>query len=66
MVVLITGTSSGIGYAIAELLARNKHTVYATMRNPHQSTALQQLAKEEKLDLHILQLDVLHDDSVHK
>ncbi|HEX5155415.1 MAG TPA: SDR family oxidoreductase [Parafilimonas sp.] len=66
MIILITGSSTGIGYAAAETLARNGHTVYATMRNPHQSTALQQLAKEEKLDLHILQLDVLHDDSVHK
>ena len=66
MVVLITGTSTGIGYAIAELLARNKYTVYASMRNPHQSTALQQLAKKEELDLHVLQLDVLYDDSVQK
>lgn len=65
-VILITGTSTGIGYAIAELLAKNKHTVYATMRNPHQSTSLQQLSKKEKLDLHVLQLDVLHDDSVHE
>jgi NAD(P)-dependent dehydrogenase (short-subunit alcohol dehydrogenase family) len=65
-VILITGTSTGIGYAIAELLAKNKHTVYATMRNPHQSTALQKWAKKEELDLHVLQLDVLHDDSVHK
>lgn len=66
MVILITGSSTGIGYAIAELLARNKHTVYATMRNPHQSTALQQLAKKEKLNLHVLRLDVLYDDSVCK
>jgi NAD(P)-dependent dehydrogenase (short-subunit alcohol dehydrogenase family) len=65
-VILITGTSTGIGCAIAELLARNKHIVYATMRNPHQSTALQELAKKENLRLHVLQLDVLDDDSVNK
>ena len=66
MVIIITGTSSGIGYATAETLARNGHTVYATMRDPQRSPQLQQLVDEEKLDLHILQLDVLDDQSVQK
>lgn len=63
-VILITGTSSGIGYATAETLARNGHTVYATMRNPQRSPQLQQLADEEKLPLTILPMDVLDDQSV--
>ena len=37
-VILITGSSTGIGYAAAETLGRNGHTVYATMRNPQRQT----------------------------
>jgi NAD(P)-dependent dehydrogenase (short-subunit alcohol dehydrogenase family) len=66
MVILITGSSTGIGYAIAEKLARNGHIVYATMRNPHKSSSIQKLLKEKNLQLHVLQLDVLEDDSVDK
>ena len=66
MIILITGTSTGIGNVTAQLLARNNYTVYATMRNLQHSTLLQQLAKEEKLDLHVLQLNVLDDNSVQQ
>jgi NAD(P)-dependent dehydrogenase (short-subunit alcohol dehydrogenase family) len=63
-VILITGTSTGIGYAVAETLARNGHTVYATMRNPQRSPQLQQLADKEKLPLNVLPMDVLDERSV--
>src|SRR3954471_11657723 len=63
-VILITGSSTGLGYAIAETLARNGHTVYATMRNPQHSPQLQQLANDNRLPIHILPLDVLDDKSV--
>jgi len=63
-VILITGSSSGIGYSVAETLARNGHTVYATMRNPQRSPQLQKVADEEKPPLTILQMDVLNDQSV--
>jgi NAD(P)-dependent dehydrogenase (short-subunit alcohol dehydrogenase family) len=63
-VILITGSSSGIGYATAEALARNGHTVYATMRNPQRSPQLQQLADDNRLPISILPLDVLDDHSV--
>ena len=33
-VVLITGSSTGFGRMFAETLARNGHTVFATMRDP--------------------------------
>src|SRR6476659_7468601 len=64
MIILITGTSTGIGYATAETLARNGHTVYATMRNPQRSPQLQQLAEKDHLPIHILPMDVLDDKSV--
>lgn len=63
-VILITGTSTGIGYAAAETLARNGHTVYATMRNPQGSPQLQQLADDNHLPITILPLDVTDDQSV--
>lgn len=61
--ILITGSSTGIGYAAAETLARND-TVYATMRNPQRSPQLQQLADDNHLPIIILPLDVTDDQSV--
>jgi NAD(P)-dependent dehydrogenase (short-subunit alcohol dehydrogenase family) len=63
-VILITGSSTGLGYATAETLARNGHTVYATMRNPKRSPQLQQLAEDNRLPITILPMDVLDDQSV--
>lgn len=63
-VILITGCSTGIGYAAAETLARNGHTVYATMRNPDRSPQLQSLADDNNLPITILPMDVLDDQSV--
>lgn len=65
-IILITGTSSGIGYETAVLLTKNGHKVYATMRNPNRSSQLQKLADKEKFDLTVLKLDVLDDQSVEK
>jgi NAD(P)-dependent dehydrogenase (short-subunit alcohol dehydrogenase family) len=63
-VILITGCSTGIGYATAEILARNGHTVYATMRNPKGAPQLQQLADGNHLPITILPLDVLDEKSI--
>ena len=63
-VVLITGSSTGIGLATALHLARNGYTVYASMRRPEQATELQATVKAEGLDLHTVQLDVDDDGSV--
>jgi NAD(P)-dependent dehydrogenase (short-subunit alcohol dehydrogenase family) len=65
-IILITGCSTGIGPATAELLARHGHTVYATMRTPQNSTYLQELATKENLPLTVLPLDVDTDASVEK
>ena len=63
-IILITGSSTGIGYATAETLARNGHTVYATMRNPQRSPQLQQMADAHNLPITILPMDVVDDQSV--
>jgi NAD(P)-dependent dehydrogenase (short-subunit alcohol dehydrogenase family) len=68
-VVLITGTSSGIGLATALQFARsgNNNKVYATMRNPDTGAgALKAAAAAEGLKLHIAQLDVTDAGSVER
>ena len=63
-IIVITGSSTGIGYAAAETLGRNGHTVYATMRSPQRSPELQQLANKEKLPITVLTMDVNDEKSV--
>jgi NAD(P)-dependent dehydrogenase (short-subunit alcohol dehydrogenase family) len=63
-VILITGCSTGLGFATAELMARSGHTVYATMRNPQRAPELGQLAQRENLPITILTMDVDSDESV--
>lgn len=62
--ILITGCSSGIGFATALELARAGHHVYATMRNPAGAPRLAELAAAENLPIEILTLDVDSDSSV--
>lgn len=61
--ILITGCSSGFGRLGAEYYARLGARVFATMRNLPRPEAeeLAQLARDEKLDLHVLEIDVLSD-----
>ena len=66
-VVLITGTSSGIGLATALQFARSGNKVYATMRNPDTGAgALKAAAAAEGLKLNIAQLDVTDPLSVER
>lgn len=62
--VLITGCSSGIGFATALELGRAGHTVLATMRSPDRAPQLGEIAKRERLPITIHTLDVDSDDSV--
>ena len=61
--ILITGTSKGIGYDAALLLARAGHEVVASMRNPG-AYDLEKVAREAKLPVTVLPLDVDDDASV--
>lgn len=64
--VLITGASSGFGRLTAEHFARAGAKVFATMRDIPRPEAdeLQKLARDERLDITVLELDVLDDESV--
>jgi NAD(P)-dependent dehydrogenase (short-subunit alcohol dehydrogenase family) len=64
-VAIVTGSSSGIGREIALILARNKFTTYATMRNTEKSLELKSIADKEKIPLRFVQLDVTDDNSVN-
>ena len=62
--VLVTGTSSGIGYQTALVLARAGHSVYATMRNLERGAALRNAAEQDRLPISIVEMDVDSDASV--
>ena len=61
---LITGTSSGIGYATALHLARRGYKVYATMRRTAKGGKLRAMADEEELPLFIETMDVADNRSI--
>ncbi|MFJ5802518.1 SDR family NAD(P)-dependent oxidoreductase [Streptomyces decoyicus] len=63
-VVLITGTSSGIGLAAAVAAARAGWQVVATLRDTGRAAALREAAAEAGVELDVRQLDVTDEDSV--
>jgi NAD(P)-dependent dehydrogenase (short-subunit alcohol dehydrogenase family) len=62
--IIVTGTSTGIGFAAAVALARAGHDVFAAMREPQRSPELAALAAKEGLPITVLPLDVDSDSSV--
>jgi len=64
-VILITGTSTGLGVATAVQAAQAGHTVYATMRNTQKRGTLDAAAQVAVVSLNVLQLDVQDADSVN-
>jgi NAD(P)-dependent dehydrogenase (short-subunit alcohol dehydrogenase family) len=69
--VLITGAGTGIGNLTAQALARAGHRVYASMRAPGTRNAarageLHRLAAAERLDLHVVELDVASQESADR
>jgi NAD(P)-dependent dehydrogenase (short-subunit alcohol dehydrogenase family) len=70
-VVLITGSSTGFGRLFTETLARQGHTVFATMRDPGGRNAknaaeIRTLAEKDALPIHVLEMDVTEDSSVER
>ncbi len=70
-VVIVTGASSGFGAMSARGLAKAGHTVYASMRdtagrNASQVEAATQYARENKVDLRTLELNVASEESVNQ
>ena len=62
-IILITGASSGFGRITAEALAKDGHTVYASMRdvtgrNATNAAQMTEQSRREDIDLRPLELDV--------
>lgn len=66
--ILVTGTSTGFGHVGALLYARAGAKVIATMRNMPRPEAemLQRTARDERLDLHVVEIDVTDDGQVER
>ncbi|WP_412049394.1 SDR family oxidoreductase [Hoeflea sp. Naph1] len=63
-IILITGTSTGLGIELSVQAARAGHKVYATMRNLGKRAALDQAASDAGVSLNVLQLDVQDSASI--
>ncbi|HSB41864.1 MAG TPA: SDR family oxidoreductase [Methylomirabilota bacterium] len=63
---LVTGTSTGIGFATALHLARHGHRVVATMRNLAKAGPLTAAARRESLPLVVRELDVTRQESIDR
>ncbi|MGH9950133.1 MAG: SDR family oxidoreductase [Nitrososphaeraceae archaeon] len=65
-VALVTGSSTGIGFEASLALSRNGIHTFATMRDSHKSEAIKKKAREERLPLEVLEMDVDNEDSVRE
>ena len=63
-VVVITGTSSGIGFETALAFAREGYYTYATMRDTSNGDRIKETSQKENLKINVLELDVDKEDSV--
>ena len=63
-VAVVTGSSSGIGFETSLALSREGYFTYATMRNMKKADAIKKIAKDEGLDLKVIELDVDNEKSV--
>jgi len=65
-IAIVTGSSSGIGFATSLLLARNGFYTFATMRNLDRARDIMDITKKEELPLQVVKLDVNADKSVRE
>ena len=63
-VILITGTSSGIGVDIAVQLAKSGHRVFATMRNLEKQAVLRDAVEKANVCVEVKRLDVQENASI--
>ena len=63
-VALVTGSSSGIGFETALVLARENYFTFASMRNTDKAGTIQEIAKKENLNLEVIELDVDKEESI--
>jgi len=63
-VAIVTGTSSGIGFETALVLAKEGYLTYATMRDTTKSGKIKEIAQKENLKINVLELDVDDENSV--
>ena len=63
-VILVTGSSTGIGQETALHMARKGHDVYAAVRSPETATELKALIAAEDLSVRIIKLDLVDPDSI--
>src|SRR5262245_3145135 len=63
-IAVVTGTSTGIGYATSLHLARAGYRVFAGMRNLAKSSALVADAAKERLPVDVIELDVTSAESM--
>lgn len=63
-VAVVTGSSSGMGYETSLALARDGFYTFATFRNPKKAEKILQVAKKEKLNIEIVELDVDNEKSI--
>lgn len=64
-VAVVTGSSSGIGFETSLALARDGFYTFATVRDVKKSDKILQIAKKEKLNLEIIELDVDNEKSIN-
>jgi len=63
-IILVTGSSTGIGQETALHMARKGHKVYASLRNPSTANEIRDKISEQNLDIDVIRLDLTDAQSI--